>query len=48
MQGIIDTSKYMKFLREFGEYIQVWASNRYAEYNTCFEFQFGYMYWRYF
>tara|TARA_R110002049_G_scaffold308015_1_gene510585 strand:+ start:1913 stop:5245 length:3333 start_codon:yes stop_codon:yes gene_type:complete len=47
-RGEIDTSQYMKFLREFGEYIDVEPPTVMQNIKYMFEFQFGYMYWRYF
>lgn len=47
-KGEIDTSQYMRFLREFSEYIEVEPPTVLQNIKYMFEFQFGYMYWRYF
>ncbi|MBD3660878.1 MAG: DUF2723 domain-containing protein, partial [Arenibacter algicola] len=47
-KGEIDTSQYMRFLREFSEYIDVQPPTVMQNIKYMFQFQFGYMYWRYF
>ncbi|RTE55039.1 DUF2723 domain-containing protein [Arenibacter aquaticus] len=47
-KGEIDTAQYMRFLREFSEYIEVEPPTVLQNIKYMFEFQFGYMYWRYF
>jgi len=47
-KGEIDTSQYIRFLREFGEYIEVEPPTVMQNIKYMFQFQFGYMYWRYF
>ncbi|MEZ4968669.1 MAG: DUF2723 domain-containing protein [Flavobacteriaceae bacterium] len=47
-KGEIDTSQYMRFLREFSEYIDVQPPTLMQNIKYMFQFQFGYMYWRYF
>ncbi|MEZ4810408.1 MAG: DUF2723 domain-containing protein [Allomuricauda sp.] len=47
-QGELDTAQYIRFLREFGEYIEVDPPTLGQNLRYLFEFQFGYMYTRYF
>lgn len=47
-QGELDAEQYMRFLREFGEYIEVDPPTLGQNIRYLFEFQFGYMYMRYF
>lgn len=47
-KGEIDTAQYMRFLREFGEYIDVLPPTLMQNINYMLQFQFNYMYWRYF
>ncbi len=47
-QGELDTEQYIRFLREFGEYIEVQPPTLGQNLRYMFEFQFGYMYMRYF
>ncbi|GLU42740.1 DUF2723 domain-containing protein [Allomuricauda sp. NBRC 101325] len=47
-QGDIDTSQYIRFLREFGQYIEVQPPTLGQNLSYMFDFQFGYMYMRYF
>nr|WP_293303192.1 DUF2723 domain-containing protein [Allomuricauda sp.] len=47
-QGELDTEQYIRFLREFGEYIEVEPPTLGQNLRYLFEFQFGYMYMRYF
>ncbi|NNK75425.1 MAG: DUF2723 domain-containing protein, partial [Maribacter sp.] len=46
--GEIDTEQYISFLRRFDEYIEVQPPTVWDNIKYMFEFQFGYMYWRYF
>jgi len=46
--GEIDTEQYIEFLRSFGDYIEVQPPTLSDNINYLFEFQFGYMYMRYF
>ncbi len=46
--GEIDTEQYLEFLRSFGDYIEVLPPTLADNINYMFEFQFGYMYMRYF
>ena len=47
-QGELDAEQYIRFLREFGEYIEVEPPTLGQNLRYMFEFQFGYMYMRYF
>lgn len=47
-QGLVDTEDYDKFLRNFGEYLNIERPSFFQNMKYMFEFQFGYMYWRYF
>ncbi|MEM7484084.1 MAG: DUF2723 domain-containing protein [Bacteroidota bacterium] len=47
-QGELDTEQYMRFLREFSEYIDVEPPTLGQNLKYLFQFQFGYMYMRYF
>ncbi|MBS9460834.1 DUF2723 domain-containing protein [Flagellimonas sp. 389] len=47
-QGELDTEQYMRFLREFSEYIEVEPPTLGQNLKYLFQFQFGYMYMRYF
>ncbi len=46
--GEIDEEQYIGFLRQFNEYIEVQPPSVWDNVKYMFEFQFGYMYWRYF
>ncbi|NJB70974.1 cbb3-type cytochrome oxidase subunit 3/uncharacterized membrane protein [Saonia flava] len=46
--GEIDTDQYIKFLHEFSDYIEVLPPTLGQNIKYMFQFQFGYMYWRYF
>ena len=47
-KGEIDTSQYMRFLRDFSEYIEVVPPTLMQNISYMLQFQFNYMYWRYF
>ncbi|MCL6274842.1 DUF2723 domain-containing protein [Muricauda sp. 2012CJ35-5] len=47
-RGELDAEQYMRFLREFGEYIEVEPPSLGQNIRYMFEYQFGYMYMRYF
>ncbi|WP_318343972.1 DUF2723 domain-containing protein [Flagellimonas baculiformis] len=47
-QQELDTAQYIRFLREFGEYIEVEPPTLGQNFRYMLEFQFGYMYMRYF
>ncbi len=46
--GEIDAEQYISFLKRFGEYLEVQPPSLWQNIKYMFEFQFGYMYWRYF
>ncbi|TMU54394.1 DUF2723 domain-containing protein [Flagellimonas algicola] len=47
-RGELDAEQYVRFLREFGEYIEVEPPTLGQNIQYMIEFQFGYMYMRYF
>ncbi len=47
-KGEIDSEQYIRFLREFSDYIEVEPPTLGQNLRYLFEFQFGYMYMRYF
>lgn len=47
-RGNIDNEQYDQFLRQFREYIDVEKPSFGSNINYLFEYQMGYMYWRYF
>ncbi|KPM31331.1 Hypothetical protein I595_2597 [Croceitalea dokdonensis DOKDO 023] len=47
-QGDIDTEQYLEFLNQFSDYIDVLPPTLMDNIKYMFEFQFGYMYMRYF
>ncbi|MCG2460307.1 DUF2723 domain-containing protein [Flavobacteriaceae bacterium F89] len=47
-KGEIGANQYIKFLREFSDYIEVEPPTVWQNIKYMFQFQFGYMYWRYF
>jgi cbb3-type cytochrome oxidase subunit 3 len=46
--GEIDAEQYISFLRRFSDYLEVEPPTIWQNIRYMFEFQFGYMYWRYF
>jgi hypothetical protein len=46
--GEIDAEQYISFLKRFDEYIEVQPPTLWQNVQYMFEFQFSYMYWRYF
>ncbi|MEY8019410.1 DUF2723 domain-containing protein [Muriicola sp. SD30] len=46
--GEIDEAQYISFLRQFGEYLEVQPPSVWENIKYMVQFQFGYMYWRYF
>ena len=46
--GEIGEEEYISFLRRFNEYLEVQPPTVWENIKYMFEFQFGYMYWRYF
>ncbi len=47
-QGLVDKTDYDKFLKNFGNYLDIQKPSFIKNMKFMFEFQFGYMYWRYF
>jgi tetratricopeptide (TPR) repeat protein/MFS family permease len=47
-QGLVDTDDYNTFLKNFGEYLDIQKPSFMQNMKFMLEFQFGYMYWRYF
>lgn len=47
-QGMVDTKDYDKFLKNFGQYLTINKPSFIQNIKFMFEYQFGYMYWRYF
>ncbi len=47
-QGLVDKDGYDKFLKNFGSYLDIQKPSFFQNLKFMFEFQFGYMYWRYF
>ena len=46
--GEIDVEQYISFLRQFSDYLEVQPPSLWDNINYMLQFQFGYMYWRYF
>lgn len=46
--GEIDAEQYISFLRRFGDYLEVEPPSVWQNIKYMAQFQFGYMYWRYF
>ncbi len=46
--GEIDADQYISFIRRFGDYLEVEPPSLWQNIQYMMEFQFGYMYWRYF
>ena len=47
-KGEINETQYVQFLNRFSDYIEVQPPSIWQNVKYMFEFQFGYMYWRYF
>ena len=47
-KGEINEAQYVQFLNRFSDYIEVQPPTIWENVKYMFEFQFGYMYWRYF
>jgi hypothetical protein len=47
-QGLIDYEDYNNFLKQFGQYIDIEKPSLMSNIVYLFEYQLGYMYWRYF
>ncbi|WP_418512918.1 DUF2723 domain-containing protein [Corallibacter sp.] len=48
VQGLIDYEDYNRFLKQFGQYIDVEKPSLGSNITYMLEYQLGYMYWRYF
>lgn len=46
--GLVDNSDYNQFLQNFGPYLDVKKPGMWDNLKFMFQYQFGYMYWRYF
>ncbi len=46
--GMIGAEGFLKFLKDFAPYIDVEKPSMFANFSYMIEYQFGYMYWRYF
>ncbi len=46
--GLVDSKDYDKFLKNFSQYLNIEKPSFFQNMKFMFEFQFGYMYWRYF
>ena len=47
-KGLVDSEDYDKFLKNFGDYLDIEKPGFLTNMRFMFEYQFGYMYWRYF
>jgi hypothetical protein len=47
-EGVVDSEDYDSFLKDFGPFMDVEKPSFFQNMKFMFEFQFGYMYWRYF
>ena len=47
-EGQVDYSDYNKFLKQFGQYLDIEKPSLVQNIGYMLEYQFGYMYWRYF
>ncbi|WP_299397720.1 DUF2723 domain-containing protein [uncultured Gelidibacter sp.] len=47
-EGKVDYSDYHKFLKQFGQYLNIEKPSLIQNFGYMIEYQFGYMYWRYF
>ncbi|WP_347373852.1 DUF2723 domain-containing protein [Aequorivita sp. Q41] len=47
-QELVDKSDYDKFLKNFGQFLDIKKPSFFQNMKFMLEFQFGYMYWRYF
>ena len=47
-QGEVSSDGYISFLKRFNQYLDVQKPSTSSNYGYLFEFQMGYMYWRYF
>ncbi len=46
--GEIDEGQYIEFMKQFNQYLEVHPPSLWQNIKYMFQFQFGYMYWRYF
>lgn len=47
-QGMVDAEDFHGFLKEYGEFLNIEPPTFFQNLKFMFEYQFGYMYWRYF
>ena len=47
-KGLVDTDDYNSFLQDFGPFLDIEKPTFWQNISFMFEYQFGYMYWRYF
>jgi hypothetical protein len=47
-KGLVDSEDYDRFLKNFGDYLDIEKPGFFTNMRFMFEYQFGYMYWRYF
>lgn len=47
-QGIVDKKDYDSFLKNYGQFLDIQKPSLFQNLKFMFEYQFGYMYWRYF
>jgi hypothetical protein len=47
-KGLVDSEDYNSFLMNFSEYLEIEKPSFFQNMKFMFEYQFGYMYWRYF
>lgn len=47
-EGLVDSKDYDRFLKTFGQYLDIQKPSFFENMKFMFQFQFGYMYWRYF
>ncbi len=47
-KGLVDSEDYDKFLKQFSPYFDIEKPSVFQNLGYMFEYQFGYMYWRYF
>ena len=47
-QGMVDSSDYDRFLKNFGQFLNIEKPTFFQNIKFMVEYQFGYMYWRYF
>ncbi len=46
--GMVDSEEYHKFLQNFGQFLDIEKPSFFQNMKFMFQYQFGYMYWRYF